>query len=295
MLIATLPSLHNRELVEEMFSNTFLGGVRYNIGMRSKYSPEGLVHTLIGYAETYGKTVWLDLKGRQLRIINWADPTYGDIELNREISTDLPAKVYFRGDKTCYTLDDYDKNRLYIYPDPVHALGAGQALNILGTNFSIIGDYLTENDKRYIKAGKDAGVHDYMLSFIEKPADVQELVSIDPEANPVLKIESVRGLEFVENTYDRNYRLMAARDDLSINLEKRDDDMNRALRLILDKDKSAIVASNIFSSLKTGVPEDGRDITDLLKMGYTSFMLDDTVSHHYFKEAIQLWQQWGSL
>src|SRR4030042_6479369 len=232
MLISTLPSLHNRELIEEMFSNHFIGGVRYNIGMRSKFSPDDVVHNLIKYAEKYDKILWIDLKGRQLRIVKWADPTYGDVELNRDIQTDLPAKVYFRGDKNCYVLDDYDKNKLFIYPDPYHALGSGQALNIIGNNFNIIGNYLTDNDITYIKASNNAGVHNYMLSFAEKLSDVQEILSIDANAKPVLKIESVRGLEFVEKVYDQKYRLMAARDDLSVNLEKNDDKMNGAFSLI---------------------------------------------------------------
>jgi pyruvate kinase len=292
MLISTLPSLHNRELVEEMFSNSFIGGVRYNIGMRSKYSPEDIIHNLSIYAEKYDKVLWIDLKGRQLRITKWADPTYGDIELNREITTNLPSKVYFRGDKNCYILDDYDKNKLFIHPDPIHALGAGQALNIIGDNVNIIGDYLTQIDISYIKTASNAGIHNYMLSFVEKSSDAQEVVSIDPNAKPVLKIESVKGLDFVEKVYDGKYHLITARDDLSVNLENNYDKMTNALLLILNKDKDAIVASNVFASLKLEIPEDGYDIKRLLKTGYKNFMLDDTVSHRYFKDAIKLWQQY---
>jgi pyruvate kinase len=241
MLISTLPSLHNRELIEEMFSNSFIGGVRYNIGMRSKYSPDDVIHNLIKYAEKYDKILWIDLKGRQLRITKWADPIYG--EINRNISSDLPAKVYFRGDTTCYTLDDYDGNKLYIYPDPLHALGAGQALNIIGNNVNIMGDYLTQNDIIYINVAKDAGIYNYMLSFVEKSTDAQEVIAIDSQAQPILKIESVHGLDYVENYYDGKYRLIAARDDLSVNLENDNDKIKNALLLILNKDKTAIAAS----------------------------------------------------
>jgi len=289
MLISTLPSLHNRDLIEEMFSNPFVGGVRYNIGMRTKYSPDDVIHNLVNYAEKYDKKLWIDLKGRQLRITKWADPTYGEIELNRKITTDLPAKVYFRGDKTCYTLDDYDETKLYIFPDPLHALGAGQALNIIGDDVNIMGNYLTANDITYILESKNAGVHNYMLSFVEKSTDSQEVIAIDANAQPVLKIESVRGLNFVEKYYDGKHRLIAARDDLSVNLENDNEKMKNALLLILKKDKTAIVASKIFESLKLGIPEDGLDINNLFNMGYTNFMLDDTISHKYFKDAVKLW------
>jgi pyruvate kinase len=292
MLIATLPSLHQRELTGEMFSNPFIGGVRYNIGGRSKYSPEETVHILSKYAEKHDKMLWIDLKGRQLRITKWADPTYGDIELNRKISVDLPANVCFRGDETTYILDDYDENKLFIYPDPLHALGAGQALNIMGVNFNIIGDYLSPADVTYIKASRDAGVHNYMLSFAERSSDIQEILSIDAGAKSVLKIESVRGLGFVETMGVGEYHLMAARDDLSINLEKKSDIINHALSLIIHKDNCAIAASKIFESLKHGVTEDYSDIKNLTGMGYSNFMLDDTISHRYFKGAIKLWQEW---
>jgi pyruvate kinase len=293
MLIATLPSLHNRELVEEIFSNPLVGGVRYNIGVRAKHSPSDTVYNLNKLSEEYGKKLWIDLKGRQLRITKWADPHYGDIEMNRKITTTLPAKVYFRGDKNVYTLDDYSENKLYIYPDPYTALGAGQALNIISDNLEIVGDYLVQKDIDFIEASAEIGIHDYMLSFVERQSDAEDLIAIDPNAKPVLKIESVKGLEFVKNTYDGKNQLVAARDDLSVNLEKDDTKIQDALAAILSKDRDAIAASKIFESLKYGIPEDGKDITNLLKMGYTNFMLDDTISQNYFKQAMSLWSPLG--
>ena len=49
----------------------------------------GLTHaddsTLKSLSEQYSKDIWLDLKGRQLRIAKWADPLYEAIELNHNI------------------------------------------------------------------------------------------------------------------------------------------------------------------------------------------------------------------
>ena len=288
MLISTLPSLHNRELTEEMFSNSIVGGVRYNIGMRSKYSPKEVIYKLTKYSEKYDKLLWIDLKGRQLRITKWADPAYGDIEMNRKITTTLPAKVYFRGDSTLYTMDDYFENKIYIYPDPLRALGAGQALNILSPDLEIVGDYLNPIDIEYVKASKDIGLHDFMLSFVEKSSDAQEVLSIDSNAKPVLKIENIRGIEFVLDKYDGKYQLLCARDDLSINLEN--EWVYPAAELIITKNKDAIVGSKIFESLKIEKEEDYYDTNRLLKMGYHNFMFDDTISHRYFKKAMNLWR-----
>ncbi|MBI4860862.1 MAG: hypothetical protein HY815_11475 [Candidatus Riflebacteria bacterium] len=74
-----------------------VGGVRYNVGARTSLSTREVLARLSEIAREAGKTLWLDLKGRQLRIAKWADPTYGDIELDREIVVEGPACIHFRG------------------------------------------------------------------------------------------------------------------------------------------------------------------------------------------------------
>ncbi|MBI4861559.1 MAG: hypothetical protein HY815_15050, partial [Candidatus Riflebacteria bacterium] len=81
MLIATLPSLHRMPLLQRMVNHPDIGGVRYNVGARTALAPREVLARLAEIAQEAGKTLWIDLKGRQLRITKWADPTYGDIEL----------------------------------------------------------------------------------------------------------------------------------------------------------------------------------------------------------------------
>jgi pyruvate kinase len=199
MIIATLPSLHRKALVERIINHPLIGGVRYNVGTRSSYSPKETLETIYARTEKAGKKFWVDLKGRQLRIVRWADPTYGDIVLNHDIEVDLPARIFFRGNEWS-TIVDVQGNRVFVDPDPQSAVGAGQAVNVIGDNLKILG-YLTEQDERYLEAAKKLGIEDIMLSFVEESGDISEVLIIHPLAQCILKIESLPGLNFVKKLY----------------------------------------------------------------------------------------------
>ncbi|MBT5023149.1 hypothetical protein HOK51_02025 [Candidatus Woesearchaeota archaeon] len=293
MLISTLPSANKLKQIEEMFSNPSIVGARYNVGIRSSYGPHMTLMMVSKVAKATNKDLWVDLKGRQLRIQTWADPTYGDIELNHAIEVDLPAKVYFRGDQSS-TLVQYSGNKIVVDPDPPNALGAGQAINIIGNNLKIKGDYLTNTDKEYLEAAQKLGVKNFMLSFVEQESDLQEVRNYIPDANLILKIESIGGLRYVANDYHKTSKcnLMAARDDLMINIGDNKANMIPALELIVAKDPDAVLASHLFRSLEHSGGLAMGDISDIVlmkDMGYKNFMLSDGVAHHHFEEAVKYW------
>jgi len=292
-LITTLPSPDKRELIEHVLSSPAMVGARYNVGIRSSYSPMAALSYIKRLADKNGKKLWLDLKGRQLRITKWADPTYGDIELNHPFEVDLPAKIVFRGNHWSNVVG-YDGNKIFIDPDPKYALGAGQAVNIIGTNLRITGDYFTERDREHIKAAKILGIHNYMLSFVEGPDDIEDLLALDNDAMMYLKIESQKGMRFVESGYTKQdgIGLIAARDDLMINIGDNKAMILGALETILKKDPDAVAASHIFNSLPAiGYPSmaDFSDLKMLHDMGYHHFMLSDEVSMRYFDDAVKAW------
>ncbi len=294
MLIATLPSADKRELVDRIFSHPLVSGARYNVGIRCPYNTRQALGTVKAIADKYQKRLWVDLKGRQLRIEKWADPTYGDIELNHEIEVETPARIVFRGGHGS-NITHVQGNRLYVNPNPEQAVGAGQAVNVLGKGFKIKGSYLTERDREHIEVAKNLGVHDYMLSFVEGSQDIQDVRALDGDAKLVLKIESLPGLEFVARGYSthRDCQLMAARDDLFINIGENKFDSIRALELLLEKDPQAICASHIFPSLDSVGHVGMTDISDLelvRRMGYRNFMFSDEISHRHFDEAINAWK-----
>lgn len=280
MLISTLPSVHRPELIEKMCEHPLVDGVRYNVGIRTSYSPLTVLSYLKKVAN--GKKLWVDLKGRQIRITKWADPTYGDIELTHEIEVDLPAKVFFRGGQWS-NIVEVDGNKIFVDPDPKEALGAGQAINIIGKNLKIKGECLTEMDKQYIVASSKLGIHDYMLSFVEQDSDLEDVRSLDHDANLVLKIESLKGLAYVPHTTEN---LMAARDDLMINIGENKGEIINALKLIIEKDPDAMVASCILTSRNLTMA-DISDLALLHNMGYKHYVLSDDVSHNRFDESVK--------
>lgn len=294
MLIATLPAIHRNSLLEEIISNPLVDEVRYNAGLSSICTAKDTLSRILELTEEYKKKLWVDLKGRQLRIIQWSDPLYGEIILNHEIEVDCPARIYFRGNEWS-NIKVVRGNTIYVDPPPLHAVGKGQAVNIHGDNLKIKG-YLMEQDKEYILASKELGLNNYMLSFVECMGDVIDVLTLNQQSNIILKIESIHGLEFInslpDNVFDI-YTIMAARDDLMINIGKNKSNMLQALKNIITKDSDAIVASRIFSGLEHGGNISMADISDIRLMqlmGYKNFMLSDNICERNFTKAIYAWR-----
>src|SRR3989344_6488016 len=101
MLIATLPPVYREQLLFQIVSHPTVYAVRYNTGVDSPYSPYETVRRAKELADRYEKPLYLDLKGRQLRILEWSVPPYGSVVLNHRIQVNGPAQVYFRGDDAC--------------------------------------------------------------------------------------------------------------------------------------------------------------------------------------------------
>lgn len=298
-LIATLPAVHQERLLTQIISHPLVSEVRYNIGVCSAYSPKETLTRILALTERFDKKLWIDLKGRQLRIVQWAVPNFGKIVLNHELEVDCPARVYFRG-------NDYSElkvarsNVIYVDPPPKYAVGNGQAINIHGNNLNIKG-YFTEEDLAYVAASCELGINNFMLSFVENASDIDEfesLLSKQPfkleKFSAILKIESPKGLELIDKyKLLPNYSLMAARDDLMINIGQNKAKILTALEQIIKCDKDAIVASRIFAGLENGgsiLMGDLADIKLMQLLGYKRFMLSDGICNQHFEKAIQGWQ-----
>lgn len=274
-IIATLPPPHLRQS-GIVAGHELVNSARFNVGARSPYGPRETLERALG--KMGGKKLWIDLKGRQLRIVQWALPTYGDIILNHRVSVDLPAEIYFRGDQKA-SIRHINGQAIFVEPNPPQAVGAGQSVNICGENLRIEG-YLTSEDVGYIEAAKALGIHDYMLSFVESGQDIDDVMALDPEAVIIAKIESRPGIDFLSQDY-ADYRgqvqLMAARDDLFINIGL---DILEALPLIISKDREAIVASRILESCRQSEAVSLADLSDLRwleALGYRRLLLSDSL------------------
>ena len=276
-IISTLPPPHHEAQMYLNINHRLITGARFNVGARSPYSPARTLELI--KAAMGDKEFWLDLKGRQLRITQWAVPTYGDIVLNHEFEVEYPAKIIFR-DGQVSEIKKIIGNKVYVEPDPPSAVGAGQAVNVASSNLVIKG-YFTEEDLLYIEAAKNLGIHNYMLSFVEEESDIIDMIKLDPNCKIVAKIESPKGLKFVKDVFPQfkdRVNLMAARDDLFTNIGSDKLMMLNALQDLIAADPETILASRLLTSLQSSATVSLSDLSDLQLMsnfGYHNFMFSD--------------------
>ncbi|MBI4918688.1 hypothetical protein HY837_02070 [archaeon] len=262
--------------IREVSRHPIVSGIRLNTVMPVKEPLEEVLKKLQDQSE--GKPIWIDLKGRQLRTVGYATAPFTDVKISHKISVDTPVTAYFGNGREHATLASVDGDRLIFLDGPKRVVGPGESINIPESSLKIEGS-LTGTDLEYISAAKKLGMHNYMLSFVESYSDIEELKKLDDKANIVAKIESVKGIDFVKNDYKNEFRLMAARGDLYIEVE-RPHKVLKALETIVGKDPKAIVASRILSSMATSAEPSCEDITDvayLIKTGYRTVMLGDEV------------------
>ena len=285
MLIATLSPRdpHAREIA----LHPLVDALRFNTGVQTLWSRKETLERMLELCSLSTgprKPLFIDLKARQLRVTKWADPRYECIELNHAITVNTPAQIWFRdpspAKEHAATIVGVDGNRLLLADPPRYALGAGQAATIRDPSLVVHG-FLTGSDMEYVEAAVGLGQHNYLLSFLEQEQDIKDLVGLDSNARICAKIESPAGLEFVRNVFPR-YRghvgLMAARDDLFLNIGLRKIEMLEAERLIVSRDPEAIAASRILTSLeeRSNVSlGDLKDLESLWTYGYRNFMLSD--------------------
>ncbi|MBS3164891.1 hypothetical protein J4439_05670 [Candidatus Woesearchaeota archaeon] len=270
--IVTVPP--HASFITEVACHPLVSGLRLNTVMPVKGSLEDTLKRLLDT----GKTIYVDLKCRQLRVRTFGVPPFTEIELTHRIAVETPVTAYFSGGKERATVLEVDGNRLIMAEGPHRVVGPGESVNIPHPSLRVEG-YLTELDRRYIEAGARVGVRDYMLSFVESGRDITELTALLPEARVVAKIESARGLGYIAAEWDHEARLMAARGDLYLEVE-RPHHIAAALDSIIRTDASAIVASRLFDSMALHAEPESADIMDadaLLRMGYRTFMLGDEV------------------
>lgn len=275
MLIATLPPYvrHNGQIAND----PLVDALRLNTVMPLAQSKSEVLKRLVDLCQ--GKPLWLDLKARQLRITEFAYLPYAYVRISRKIRVKTPVQVLFK-EELGTVVEVVDGDKLILESRPNQIVGAGQPVNILDSSLQIEG-FLTPGDVEYVEAAKSLGLHNYMLSFTESLADLQELHALDPDAQIVAKIESMRGLDFVTKEYSAVssfVRLMAARDDLFINMGAQKVGILDAIKIILNADPNAIAASRILTSLEDSATVSMGDISDLHLLhllGFRAFMLSD--------------------
>jgi pyruvate kinase len=260
--------------LDEVARHPLVKGLRLNTVMPLKDGPTEALNRLKGY----GRPVWVDLKGRQLRVVGAAIPPYTEVTLSHPIRVNTPTDAFFYDGNEHVRVAAVDGRRLILEDGPRRLIGPGESVNIPHPSLKIEGT-LTETDRAYLAAMKEMGMDKVMLSFVESPEDAAEVKSLLPGADVVLKIESLGGINFAKKHGGKHGRLMAARGDLYIEVIQPHRVVS-ALTDIIKADPNAIVASRLFDSLAYKPIPESADISDvafLLSLGYRTFMFGDRI------------------
>lgn len=318
-VIATIPPY--APFLEKLAAHPVISGVRLNTIMPTRETPVELLKRLKSIF--VGKDIWIDLKCRQIRtsygfffkapeevrhyniggkevILDPSDPKahgvlrtppWAELKIDRKIKLDFskgPIKCWFQdGTDSAYIVDIIDGDKLIMLDGPKRVVGGGESINIVHPSLEIEG-YLTDKDIEYIKAGIEADVHTYMLSYVEKDSDIEDLLAIDDKAIIAAKIESAKGVKWARESYGaftmrklEGIRLMAARGDLYVEMgSARPEKILPPLASIACLDEEAILASRLLGSLKVSPRPSCSDITDIdcmLSYGYKTFMIGDDI------------------
>ncbi len=260
--------------LDEVAAHPLVCGLRLNTVMPLREGPGEALDRL----RALGQPLWVDLKGRQLRVVGAAIPPYTEVHLSHPIHVRTPVDAFFSDGRECVRIAAADGERIILADGPRRLIGPGESVNIVHPSLKIDGT-LTKTDRAYLAAMKERGLDRVMLSYVEQPADADEVQQLLPGARVMLKIESQRGLDYARQHGARQGQLMAARGDLYVEVLQPHRIIG-ALRDIIAADPQAVVASRILDSLAYDpVPEsaDIGDIAYLIALGYRTFMLGDRV------------------
>lgn len=270
--IVTVPPY--ADFVAEVAAHPLVSGLRLNTVMPLAEPPGPVLERLAGF----GQPLWVDLKARQLRVVGAAIPPFTEVRVSHRLTVDTPCYAYFNDGRERARVVAVDGDRLILADGPRRLVGPGESVNIVDPSLDIEG-LLTPTDECYLAAMSELGLRRVMLSFAQSGQDVAAVRERLPEAEVVLKLESLAGLELARREGAVHGRLMAARGDLFVEV-MRPHRILSALKTVLAADPTAMVASRLFGSLASDPVPSAADISDaayLIELGYRTFMLGDEV------------------
>jgi pyruvate kinase len=282
------------DYLQEVVEHPLVCGLRLNTVMPLGEEPGEAIQRL----QALGKPVWIDLKGRQLRVVGAASPPFTEVRISHPIRVQTPVDVFFSDGREHAWLVAVDADRLILESGPRRVVGPGESVNIVHPSLEILGT-LTETDRVYLNAMRALNLSRVMLSYVEEVSDVQEVQELLPGAELLLKIETSKGLAFARKYGGSQGRLVAARGDLYVEV-LRPHQIVPALKQIIQADPRAVVASRILDSLAFNpvpVSAEISDVAFLLSLGYRTFLLGDAIclQREPLLEALNLLQEIGEM
>src|SRR5262249_40417191 len=133
-VIATLPPhVDHRRLIIE---HPRVDALRFNTISPLADSRAGTLARL--RREVGAKPLWLDLTGRQLRVVRFAYLPYAYVQLSHRIRVSLPVDVHFR-DGVARAVENVGGDKLILVRRPPRVVGEGEPVNILDPSLSVEG------------------------------------------------------------------------------------------------------------------------------------------------------------
>jgi pyruvate kinase len=258
----------------EVAAHPLVSGLRLNTVMPLADPPAAVLARLAAL----GPPLWVDLKARQLRVMEAAVPPFTAVRISHRIRVHTPADAFFDDGRQHARVVAVDGDRLILEDGPRRVVGPGESVHIPHPSLQVEGT-LTAADRAWLAAMRETGLRRVMLSYVESPEDMTEVRELLPEAEILLKIETRRGLAFARTHGSRLGRLVAARGDLFVEVVE-PHRLVGAVREILAADPEAIAASRLFPSLARHPVPEAPEIGDaafLLSLGYRTFLLGDEV------------------
>jgi len=254
----------------EVAAHPAVEALRFNTVFPVAEPRDAVLQRLIGL----GKPVWIDLKGRQLRLAEAAVPPFTAVRLTHRINVPLPAPIYFRDGTSVAQVVAIEGDRLILDDGPRRVLGPGESVNIPHPGLQVEG-HLTDADRAWIAAAPAESR--FLLSFAESDADLALVTALSPGATVWPKIESWRGYSWALAA--RPAGLMIARGDLYVEVGA-PHQILRVTRRLLAACPGAVVASRVLDSLAHTAVPDCAELSDLAwihDLGGRRVMLGDSV------------------
>lgn len=262
------------DFLQEVAAHPLVQGLRLNTVMPLREDPASVLERL----GRLGLPLWVDLKGRQLRVAEAGIPPFTEVRLTHPIRVPTPVDAWFSDGRERVRVAAVDGDRLILADGPRRLVGPGESVNIVDPGLRVEGT-LTPRDREYLEAMACMGQRRVMLSYVEHPSDVEEVKALLPDSELILKVENERGLAFAREHGAAKGRLCVGRGDLYVEV-RRPHRIVGALRTVIGADVRAVVASRLFDSLAEDPIPTSADIGDaafLMGLGYRTFLLGDAV------------------
>jgi pyruvate kinase len=239
--------------------------------------------------------LWFDIKAMQMRIREVVCDHHCDhleFILNRPVKVKTPCPVWFKAGEDCGKCIEVRNGTHFIFEGgPAYEVRAGESIHIRNPELQVGGPVFLDYELEKIEKVRKMGLDKFYLSYVWSQDHVDQFREVaGPDAELILKIENKIGLHWVANGFKRQHRtnLAAARGDMYVEIDY-PHEINKACRLIIEKDPGAFVGSRMLLSLapvkcrKCGhlhdneVPScaDFSDLAWLYEIGYRNFLLCD--------------------